>query len=176
VYDGEQTVTHSTQPTKERMKNTIKLTLAASAVAVLAACGGGGGGGGGGYLPVTYTEFGGLKWSSTTSEVVIYPSGFFVGLEKDASEYCTQQTCDNDQYGKTVNCRATNFNGELGWTLPSREQLQSFYAANPRPTGWVIGPVWTSRGGESLDFRNGSWTNSGQSISVKAHATCVKKI
>ncbi len=156
------------------MKQMIKNILAVGSLALLAACGGGGGSDG--DAPVTYLDFGGYVWSSTTNEVVIYPSGLFFGLEKDASAYCTQQTCDTDKYGNSANCRATNFNGQLGWSLPTREQLQRLYNANSKPAGWVLGPVWTSRGGESLDFRNGSWSNSGSSTAAKAHVTCVKKL
>lgn len=159
------------------MKKFLKYALAASTFALIAACGGGGGGEkSDDNANVTYTEFAGYTWSSTTNELVINPSGLFVGLEKTASEYCSKQTCDIDQYGDAVNCRASNFNGQTGWSLPTEDQLQNFYRANPNPSGWIIGPIWSSTGGERLDFRTGTWSSSRSSTSVKAHVTCVKPI
>jgi hypothetical protein len=156
------------------MSKFMKLLISLFAFALVAACGGESDSNR--PATITYLDFAGYRWSSTTEEIVIWPSGFLVTLEKDASSYCSQQTCEVDKYGASVNCRATNFNNETGWNLPNRDQLQALYNANPSPQGWVIGPIWSSTGGSSLDFRNGEWTNSYYENTRKAHVTCIKRI
>lgn len=130
-------------------------------VATLAACGGGGGDESNSlHQPgVTYSDFGGLKWSSPSQET--YTNAAW---DSGARAYCTQQTCTNGQ------CVMTNFNGEAGWRLPSLEELQARHAALKTWSGYV----WSAESGLALDFSTGQTIIAGDS--VKGRVTCVKQL
>lgn len=154
------------------MKKLIGIGLAVCALAT--ACGGGGGDDGGTAPPAaaTYMKSGGLTWSATTDEKLIYPPGLESltnpTLERTASAYCTQQTCDKGG----GNCRWTNFNGEAGWRLPTLVQLKALYAATPKPAGWTIGPTWSSSASNQLDFATGQTIITGSGS--RGLVTCIK--
>lgn len=150
------------------MLTSVRLIIVAAAASV-AACGGGDNDktDGPSYPPVTYATINGLVWSSTTSQTAVSRPGLYVTLDVTPQSYCTQETCSNGS------CRMTNFNGEKGWRVPTRDELKALYAVQPKPPGWVIGRVWSSSGGWSLDFTNGREVYS-DADSVRNHVTCVK--
>jgi hypothetical protein len=168
------------------MRTLKGLILALITTFTLAGCGGGGDGGGSLSSPtpsVAYFEFNGYTWSGTTAEVFSNPPAFGGNVnEIDASEYCSQQTCDVDQYGKSVNCRATNFNKQVGWSMPSESQLVAFCQAFLKAplSGWTQGPTWASCGStgcKTINFSDGCKTATyiNNPFGIKGHVTCIKK-
>jgi hypothetical protein len=168
----------------------LKSITSCLSMVALVACGGGGGGSD--SVPrtsVAYFDFNGYTWSSTTNDIYPNPPSFQgSALEVDANSYCSKSTCDVDQYGRSVNCRATNFNGQTGWSLPTEAQLVSFCQAflkNP-VAGWVSGPTWSSCTGGltslgrcvTVDFANACKTFAyiNNPTNTKGHVTCIKKI
>lgn len=128
--------------------------------AVLAACGGGGGDGDHGGNDVTYIQQLGLKWSSPSKDTYKNPQGLTDSINTpfaiQASAYCSSQTCDTDAYGRQSNCRQNNFNGEDGWRLPKKTELEALIAANVLPSDWKNYVVWTDTSW-NVNLTTGSW-------------------
>ena len=162
------------------MKKSLALaSLLAATLTALTACGGGDGGSGSGgfnFAPVSYINYGGLTWSSTTTQTFKGAGGFnaFADLstmEPFAPGYCEQTACTGtDQYGRNTNCSPTNFNKSAGWRLPKPNELKDFYINNPSPTGWTVGLTWTN------DLNLYDPTNGHIIITnnLRGYVTCVK--
>jgi hypothetical protein len=168
--------------TKGKIRLYLGLVLTAIASLTLVGCGGDSGVGDKVPTPkVSYYDFDGFTWSSTTTDVFPNPpTSMGIGqIEITANEYCSQSTCD----ANLTNCRATNFNGERGWTLPSETQLIAFcqaYLKSPLKD-WVAGQTWESCSGfnscKTVDFSNACKVSTyvNNALNFNGQVTCVKK-
>jgi len=157
------------------MSLTLPRLTAIAVTFVLVACGGGGGDDSS-PAPQSYITQGGLQWSATTAKELTLGGSLSnpnpsVPFDQTASYYCSGQTCDAG--GR--NCRATNFNGELGWKLPTPAQLRSLYASRVPLTGWTLGETLANDGNTAVNLATGKETfYSGNNYYGKV--TCVKPL